>query len=217
MMKWNGSIYYNAISQDNVEVDRVVLELSPCPVIPSHYWQRPRTRRAEGMGTRRWAQGMGSSYLLPSTQLAAADQGWCRKQDTVSWLWEEINKFCPEEVVKILLFYAVTVYTSSYLQHGVEACLLCTPVLPFAPSFKRCFIISGLRQVDKIGRASTSTKSMQEHKASASPLVAPLPAAGLPHEVTKWITTAHVGLMNKSRRGKTSLTSHFLIKCIKDA
>lgn len=115
MMKWNGSIYYNAISQDNVEVDRVVLELSPCPVIPSHYWQRPRTRRAEGMGTRRWAQGMGSSYLLPSTQVAAADQGWCRKQDTVSWLWEERNKFCPEEVLQILLFYAVTVYMSSYL------------------------------------------------------------------------------------------------------
>lgn len=51
-MKWNGSIYYNVISQDNVGVDKVALELSPCPVFPSHYWQRPRTRRAEGMQAR---------------------------------------------------------------------------------------------------------------------------------------------------------------------
>lgn len=51
-MKWNGSIYYNVISQDNVGVDRVALELSPCPVFPSHYWQQPWMRRAEGMQAR---------------------------------------------------------------------------------------------------------------------------------------------------------------------
>lgn len=51
-MKWNGSIYYNVISQDNVGVDRVALELSPCPVFPPHYWQRPWMRGAEGMQAR---------------------------------------------------------------------------------------------------------------------------------------------------------------------
>lgn len=144
MMKWNGSIYYNAISQDNVEVDRVVLELSPCPVIPSHYWQRPRTRRAEGMGTRRWAQGMGSSY--------PGCCGWLRIMQKAGhgFLALRRNKFCPEEVLKILLFYAVTIYTSSYL-HALSTGwkpASFAPDFSFAPSFKRCFIISGNIQVE---------------------------------------------------------------------
>lgn len=34
-MKWNGSIYYNVISQDNVGVDRAALMQAACPVPPS--------------------------------------------------------------------------------------------------------------------------------------------------------------------------------------
>lgn len=37
-MKWNGSIYYNVISQDNVRVDRAALKRVPCPP----YYQRYR-------------------------------------------------------------------------------------------------------------------------------------------------------------------------------
>lgn len=30
-MKWNGSIYYNVVSQDNVGEDRAALKQVPCP------------------------------------------------------------------------------------------------------------------------------------------------------------------------------------------
>lgn len=67
-MKWNGSIYYNVISQDNVGVDRVVLELPPCPVLPSHYWQQPRKRWAERTRAQGEHIGEEPSHLLPSSQ-----------------------------------------------------------------------------------------------------------------------------------------------------
>lgn len=80
-MKWNGSIYYNVISQDNVGVDRVALELPPCPVLPSHYWQQLRKRWAEGTRARRWAHRTGA---LPPPAFLPSDWGGRSVQDTAS-------------------------------------------------------------------------------------------------------------------------------------
>lgn len=49
-MKWNGSMYYNIISQDNMRVDRVALARVPCP--------EPPLLITRGLGTGRMGQGL---------------------------------------------------------------------------------------------------------------------------------------------------------------
>lgn len=47
-MKWNGSIYYDVISQDNVGVDRTALKQIPAQRLPSSLRETPGHARADG-------------------------------------------------------------------------------------------------------------------------------------------------------------------------
>lgn len=158
-MKWNGSIYYNVISQDNVGVDRVALELSPCPVFPSHYWQRPWTRGAEGMQARRWTHGTG---VFPSPTQNPACHGWLRT---------------------VLKSYRIPIFLSA-------------PPFPRLSFLRPFSIVPGRMQVEMRGQAPRSRCSrgtptsykihiLTQHKASVSPLMAHLPAAGLSSRAAK--------------------------------
>lgn len=162
-MKWNGSIYYNVISQDNVGVDRVALALSPCPVFPSHYWQRPWMRGAEGMQARRWIHGTG---IFPSPDVPPTQNPVCHR-----WLRMMLKSCCTP------IFLSASPF----------------PHLSFLRPFS---VIPGKTQVEMHGQAPRSRCSrgtatsykihiLTQHKASVSPLMAHLPAAGLSSRAAK--------------------------------
>lgn len=62
-MKWNGSIYYNVISQYNVGVDRAALMQTACPVPPSSLPGAPGTTEQQIEPARPWYN---ISFTCPS-------------------------------------------------------------------------------------------------------------------------------------------------------
>lgn len=86
-MKWNGSIYYNVISQDNLGVDRAALMQAACPVPPSSLPGAPGTAEQQIEPARLWHNISSTcSFYFSSSQGQTSKNLKKKKKD-----WREIE------------------------------------------------------------------------------------------------------------------------------
>lgn len=206
-MKWNGSIYYNVISQDNVGVDRVALELSPCPVFPSHYWQRPWMRRAEGMQARTanaWDGDLPISCrpTHPKPSLPRVTEDDAESQTWFLGPGRREAAFALKRARRFSSLMQTPPAGAASSIHSVARWKSTRFATPFASLFSHFSflrphsILPGKIQVEmdrQVPRCRCSREHQQatkihiltQHKASVSPLMAHLPAAGLSSQAAK--------------------------------
>lgn len=114
-MKWNGSIYYNVISQDNARVDRTALKRVPCPPHYQRYRDSPE-QTEPGSATTQPKLLTPFAFLIWTGTDSGRENGWrgpgLGPEEASGW-W-----LTPQRWKTVLYSWSHSVFRSSHEEAG---------------------------------------------------------------------------------------------------